>query len=300
MSESQQPSPNGRTLAELAEAGLLGTEGAARTVLAATKRGMAGAREVPLRRAAYLAWVGVSAAFAGWILLFIERGAPESTFVTAVVVESAWFLGAVTLGYIHLPLVRREDGTPRRFFLLPNGLTLLRFSTAPLLGFAAMLAADLRPDAAFVFWPLVAVMASDLFDGQIARLCDMRSEWGRLADPFADIFAITWFTVGLWTNGAIEGWYAVPILVRYAGTLLAVFAVWGGGRPVKIEATVIGKVTNFSISFALPMFLGAAMMWPSWQEARWVAAVQYVTAGLIYANILYYVARLWDVAARRP
>lgn len=287
----------GRSLAELAEAGRLSGDGRWSAVAAGIRFGLAEARAVPLRRLSYAAWACLGGALAAWVLLLVHRGTPAPIFWPMLSVQAAWFCAAVFLGYVHLGLVRRDDGTPRRSFLVPNGLTLLRFTLAPMLGFTAAVAADLRPDAPLIFWPLVVVVASDLLDGQIARAFDLRSEWGRLADPLADIFAVTCMAVGLWVSGALEAWLALPIIIRYSGALIAAFAVWGAGMPVRIEATVIGKATNFAVSFTLPALLAGAMMWPSWADARWLEVLQYVAAALVYANMAYYVARLWHVAA---
>jgi CDP-diacylglycerol---glycerol-3-phosphate 3-phosphatidyltransferase len=269
-------------------------------VVGAVRYGLAEARAVPARRWAFGGWVLVAAAVGTWTLVFVHRRADATLFASMVVFAALWFVTAVFAGYIHLGLVRREDGTPRPRFLLPNGLTFLRMSLAPLFGFVATLAVELRPDAPWVFWPLGFVIASDALDGQIARTFRMRSEWGRLADPFSDIFLVTWFAAGLWAGGIISAWLAVPIIVRYGGTLVGVFAVWSGGKPVRVEATIIGKVTNVAVSFALPSVLGAAMMWASWRDARAVDILQYVTAALVYANLTYYGARLWSFAMSRP
>ena len=85
-----------------------------------------------------------------------------------------------------------------------------------------------------------------------------------------------------------------------AGTLVAVFAVWSGGRPVKVEATLIGKATNVAVSCALPACLGAALLWSSWRGSRLLGIGLDVAAVLVYANLAYYVARLWNVATSRP
>ena len=294
-------SPPGRgevscTPVELGEKGLFPRGGRLRALAGAVRFGLAQARALRSRQATFLGWAAFSAALGAWVMGLLYRRIPADTWAVEAAILGGWFLLMTFASYLHLDLVRRQDGTPWRSFLLPNGMTLSRLLLAPLLFFASLHATALRPDADLVLWPLVYLVASDLLDGQIARFFGLRSEWGRLADPAADILLASWFAPGLWAGGLLAPWVGFLIVFRYAGTLLAVFAVWGRGRPLWIAPTLPGRAANLAGDVFLPALLAASIRWPSWLGSEWMAWLERVVAALVVINITYLsfrLARAW-------
>ncbi|MBI5486370.1 MAG: CDP-alcohol phosphatidyltransferase family protein [Deltaproteobacteria bacterium] len=289
------------TLVELGERGLLRPGGRWGAMRGAVRHGLAQARAVRSRQLAFFGWTVFSAALCVWVLAILRRNVPAGTWAVESGVTAAWFLVTVVVGYLHLELVRREDGTAWRSFLVPNGMTLSRLALAPLVAFAAVHAVALRADADLVLWPLVYGVASDAMDGQVARIFRLRSEWGRLADPFSDILLATWFAPGLWVGGFLTPWVGFLIVFRYAGTLLAVFTLWGRGKPLAIEPTWPGRAANVGVDVLLPFLLGAAIRWPHWLGAAWLVWMERIVAGLLVINVVYLMWRLgraWTARAR--
>jgi len=280
------------TLVELGEKGLLRRGRRLRSMGEAVRYGLRQAGSIRSRQLAFLGWTVFSAALGAWVLAIMHRRIGAGPWATAVAVESVWFAISVFAGYIHLDLVRRPDGTPWRSFLTPNGMTLSRLALAPLVAFASAHAFALRPDADLVLWPLVYVVGSDLLDGQIARVLRLKSEWGRLADPFSDIFLASWFAPGLWWGGLLVPWLGFMIVFRFAGTLLAVFTIWGRGKPIRVVPTWPGRVANFAVDVYLPFLLAAAIRWPHWFGTEWLEWMFRLTAAAVLVNIIYFTFRL--------
>ncbi|MBI5502916.1 MAG: CDP-alcohol phosphatidyltransferase family protein [Deltaproteobacteria bacterium] len=289
------------TLVELGEKGLLRPGGRWRAMRGAVRHGLAQARAIRSRQLAFLGWALFSAALCVWVLVILRRHVAAGVWAAETAVAGAWFLGTIATGYLHLALVRREDGTPWRSFLVPNGITMSRLALAPLVAFASVHAVVLRPDADLILWPLVYVVASDALDGQIARFFGLRSEWGRLADPFSDILLATWFAPGLWAGGFLASWVGFLIVFRYAGTLLAVFTLWGRGKPLEIVPTWPGRAANVGVDVLLPVLLGAAIRWPHWLGTAWLVWMERIVAGLVVINVVYLMWRLvraWTARTR--
>ncbi|NMC68868.1 MAG: CDP-alcohol phosphatidyltransferase family protein [Myxococcales bacterium] len=254
---------------------------------AAVRHGWRSAGTERRRRAGFCGWTLLGALVGAWILGVMQRRVPAAEWAAAVGVEAAWFLAFVFVGYVHLGLVRRPDGTPYRGFLVPNGLTLHRLTLCPLVFFAALHADALRAEADLVLWPLVYVVASDLLDGQIARFGGMRSEWGRLADPLADVCVATWFAAGLWIGGWLAPWLGFLIVFRFVGALSGVFLVWGRGGRLRVAPTWPGRAANVAVEFYFPALFAAAIRWPSWFAMGWLRHLHWVVGALVSASILY-------------
>jgi phosphatidylglycerophosphate synthase len=78
----------------------------------------------------------------------------------------------------------------------------------------------------FVFWLVMAMVFSDIFDGMLARARNEVTEWGKITDPIADklaidsIAALLVFMKGLpvWVAAAVIG---RDVLIVVGGVLLA-------------------------------------------------------------------------------
>jgi cardiolipin synthase (CMP-forming) len=281
------------TIIELAEKGLLRKGTRLRTLGQAVRFGLARAAAIRSRQLAFVGWIVFAFAVAAWILSVMHRYLAPASWWIAVGLTLLWSALMVPFSYIHLDLVRREDGRAWRSFLIPNGMTMTRLVMAPLVGIASAFAFALRPEGDAVLWPLVCVVASDLADGQIARFCKLKSEWGRLADPASDIYLACWFAAGLWWGGLLPAWLALVIVFRYAGTLAGVFIAWGVGRSVKILPTWPGRAANLCVDIYLPFLLAGALRFPGWLGSVWHVWLFRLVAVLVVVNIVYF---FWKLA----
>lgn len=130
------------------------------------------------------------------------------------------------------------------------------------------------------------IEVSDLLDGMVARRLRTVSSFGKLFDPFADVFArLTYFVCFAWV-GIMPLWVLLVVLYREFGILflrqlLAVEGIAMGARPGG-KAKAVVYMTSGAISllyWIIPKFglaLGAAD-----SIARFVILGLYIVAALL-------------------
>ena len=142
----------------------------------------------------------------------------------------------------------------------PNIITGARIVATPF--FIWMLLADngqmgpLRWAAAVFF---VVAIATDAWDGHIARSRGLVTDLGKLLDPIADKFLTGGALVGLSILGELPWWVTIVVLVREVGiTVHRLFEA----RSVVIAAAWMGKLKTVaqSVAIALALFPFAALL----------------------------------------
>jgi CDP-diacylglycerol--glycerol-3-phosphate 3-phosphatidyltransferase len=172
---------------------------------------------------------------------------------------------------------------------LPDGLTIARAASVP---FVVLLYAwsfhghDYWATAVFC-----VAMATDWFDGRIARSRGRSSPLGSLLDPVADKILVLAVLVMLVDRDVVPGWMVAAIVVRellVTGLRLAALE-----RGVVLHARDLGKLKTWSqaVAAALGGFAAAG----AWRDdvAWWgllVAVVLTWVSGLDYARVA---PRLW-------
>ena len=129
-------------------------------------------------------------------------------------------------------------------------------------------------------------MATDWFDGRIARRSGRTSRFGTLLDPVADKLLVMSVLVVLLDQGVFAGWMVVAIVAReflVSGLRLAALE-----RGVVIPARDLGKLKTWSQAVAAAVGgFAAAGAWSD-QIAWWallVAVVLTWISGLDYARV---------------
>jgi CDP-diacylglycerol--glycerol-3-phosphate 3-phosphatidyltransferase len=134
----------------------------------------------------------------------------------------------------------------RKFFTIPNLLTLLRIASAPLFMFVWFYFTG--ADRYIAFWTCLIIAclseASDLLDGQIARYTKQVSNFGKLMDPYADsIFRLTaflCFAAPIDNRPFYPLWMPILLVLRDIGTsVVRTFAMKEG---IVVAAKVSGKI----------------------------------------------------------
>jgi CDP-diacylglycerol---glycerol-3-phosphate 3-phosphatidyltransferase len=172
---------------------------------------------------------------------------------------------------------------------LPDGLTIARAASVP---FVVLLYAwnfnghDYWATAVFC-----GAMATDWFDGRIARSRGRTSPLGSLLDPVADKVLVLAVLVMLVDRDVVPGWMVAAIVVRellISGLRLAALE-----RGVVLQARDLGKLKTWSqaVAAAIGGFAAAG----AWRDdiAWWallVAVVLTWVSGLDYARVA---PRLW-------
>src|ERR671935_2034610 len=190
-----------------------------------------------------------------------------------------------------------KTGTAPRILLLmslPDGLTIARAASVP---FVVLLYAwDFHGHNYWATAVFCVAMATDWFDGRIARSRGRTSPLGSLLDPVADKLLVLGAVVMLVDRNVVPGWMVAAIVVRellVTGLRLAALE-----RGVVLHARDLGKLKTWAqaVAAALGGFAAAG----AWSDrvAWWglfVAVVLTWVSGLDYARVA---PRLWRKRVR--
>jgi cardiolipin synthase len=167
-------------------------------------------------------------------------------------------------------------------FTLPNLLTASRLVLAPVVVWLL-----LAGDVTTAFWVFAAAALTDLLDGNIARIFDMRSVLGAWLDPIADkvmllstLFALVW-------TGILPLWLAVLVALRDLVVLSGAAAYRRLTGGLVVAPTLLGKsATFFEFSLVALALADAALNWALDWELHLLLPV---TALLVAGSGLQYV-----------
>jgi CDP-diacylglycerol--glycerol-3-phosphate 3-phosphatidyltransferase len=167
---------------------------------------------------------------------------------------------------------------------LADQLTLARIASVPLV--VVLFAWGFQNHDYWATGVFIAAMATDWFDGRIARRWNSTSAFGSLLDPIADKILVLSVLVVLIDRGVFPGWMVAAIVAReflISGLRLAAVE-----RGVVIHARDLGKLKTWSQAIAAGVGgLAAAGAWP--HSAAWwallVALVLTWVSGLDYARV---------------
>jgi CDP-diacylglycerol--glycerol-3-phosphate 3-phosphatidyltransferase len=176
---------------------------------------------------------------------------------------------------------------------LPDGLTIARAASVPFV--VLLFALDFRGHAYWATAVFCLAMATDWFDGRIARSRGRTSAFGSLLDPVADKVLVLAALVMLVDLDVAPGWMVAAIVIRellVSGLRLAAME-----RGVVLGARDLGKLKTWSQAVAAAIGgFAAAGAWSD-RVAWWallVAVVLTWVSGLDYARVA---PRLWRTGA---
>lgn len=177
-------------------------------------------------------------------------------------------------------------GTKPSNWNAPNVITGVRIVATPF--FIWMLLADggsmgpLRWAAAVFF---VLAIATDAWDGYLARSRGLVTDLGKLLDPIADKFLTGGALVGLSILAELPWWVTIVVLVREIGvTVHRLFEA----RSVVLAAAWMGKLKTVaqSVAIALALFPFPALLgdWMNWVNgvAMTIAVILTIASGIDY------------------
>ena len=142
-----------------------------------------------------------------------------------------------------------------RFWTPGNALTLLRAALVPAIGVLVYHGGPLG----WLFGLIVVAIATDFFDGAVARWTDTVSEWGKALDPTADKLAAAIVTIALMIRPETAGpslplWFVAVVLARDA--VLAVGGIVQTKRLGRLTTSLwSGKITVAALAFTVLMAL---------------------------------------------
>jgi cardiolipin synthase (CMP-forming) len=166
-----------------------------------------------------------------------------------------------------------------RFWTIPNMLSLSRLVLVVPITYLIIVDGSLL----WIFGLVVVAVATDYFDGRIARWSNTVSEWGKVLDPLADKAAAAMVVMALVIRGSLPLWLLVLILVR------DVLIVLGGARLAKKTGQVVMSVMVGKIAVsALALTVLAALLRADPPIVTWLV---YLTAALMVISFGIYVVR---------
>ncbi len=145
-----------------------------------------------------------------------------------------------------------------------------------------------------LFWIMIIVVlaiASDYFDGRIARWSNSVSEWGKVLDPMADKIGGGAVVAALTIQGSLPVWFLAALAVRDIAILI-------GGGIIRVRTGAItqsmwsGKVAVTAVAItALAALLRADA--PVLEFCIWASTV------LLAYSFLRYMVRFFQFSVRR-
>jgi CDP-diacylglycerol--glycerol-3-phosphate 3-phosphatidyltransferase len=167
---------------------------------------------------------------------------------------------------------------------LPDQLTVARITAAPLV--VVLYLWDFPDHAYWATGIFIAAMATDQFDGWLARRQDRSTPLGSLLDPVADKVLVLSVQIVLVGEGVFPGWMVAAIVAReflVSGLRLAALE-----RGVVLHARDLGKLKTWAQAVAAAVGgFAAAGAWSD-SVAWWtllIAVVLTWVSGLDYARV---------------
>jgi CDP-diacylglycerol---glycerol-3-phosphate 3-phosphatidyltransferase len=145
---------------------------------------------------------------------------------------------------------------------IANALTMLRIVLVPLFGW--LLLAHNGHNDTFRLWAFVAFLvaiATDRFDGDIARKRGLVTDFGKITDPIADKALTGMAFIGLSIIDELPWWVTIVVLARELSITLLRFVVIRYGV---MPASRGGKLKTFLQSVAILLYLlpvGGVLHW---------------------------------------
>lgn len=126
----------------------------------------------------------------------------------------------------------------RRYFKLPNLLTISRILLVPLILLLLLPGMENRVTSFFAFCLFVVASLTDMIDGWLARRLKIVSTIGKFLDPLADKLIYLTLLVAFTPSGIVPMWLVMIVLIRElfitglrtvaAGEGMVIAASWGG------------------------------------------------------------------------
>lgn len=164
---------------------------------------------------------------------------------------------------------------------IPNGLTLLRIFLVPFLVVVLLTRFEGREIVGLVIF--LTAIATDFFDGWIARRLRQVTTLGTLLDPIADKLLISAALISLVEERLAPAWMVVVVIGReFAVSGLRAIA---SGQGIVISASAWGKAKMFSQVIAVSLLILAtryeAFLVPG-TVALWIVVAVAIVSGVEY------------------
>lgn len=245
----------------------------------------------PARTRSFWRWAGAIAVSGSSVVLLAWLYYPRELTINILVLWLSWYAGSVFFVLTHLGMVDDKRGIPYDRLLLPNGLSFLRLSLAPLILMPCLIT-PVQPTTAPIFAMFIAgLAATDLFDGWIARRRGLCTRLGYMLDPLADLAWLSFLAIGLYLADAIPMSLLWLLIVRYPIVLIGVLVLYFARGPAPLYPTAIGRMTTFATSVVLLAIAFKLLLTSGFPETLRIDWAVWCIHFLIATNIIYLVFR---------
>jgi cardiolipin synthase (CMP-forming) len=165
-----------------------------------------------------------------------------------------------------------------KFWTIPNILTIIRILLVGPIIYCVL--QESRTYFSLGIAMIIFAIATDFFDGKLARKYNMASEYGKILDPLADKIAVTALLLVLIHYRNFPEWAAAIIIGRDFLILLAGL-IWTTKHRYVISSTLLGKWTAFFIAIMIVAYLVRANLIA--QILTWNAVFFVIVSGITYA-----------------
>ena len=132
------------------------------------------------------------------------------------------------------------------FWTFANMLSLIRLVLAVPVMYLIMVDGPMT----LIFGLILLAVATDWFDGRVARWSHTVSDWGKVLDPLADKAAAAMVTLALVVRGTLPAWFLGIVLARDA--LIVLGGIVLARRTAQVMMSLwIGKVAVASLSLTV-------------------------------------------------
>lgn len=127
-------------------------------------------------------------------------------------------------------------------------------------------------------------MATDAFDGLIARKFKLQTELGTFLDPFADKLLLLSGFLGIAFSGEFYSkphlWIVIVIVFRDLFIIFGLFIIYMTVNRIEIKPNILGKITTF---FQMITILTVLL---NWTRVEWI---WFATAALTILSWMTYI-----------
>jgi CDP-diacylglycerol--glycerol-3-phosphate 3-phosphatidyltransferase len=182
----------------------------------------------------------------------------------------------------------RSSQTLGKFWTAPNILTLCRLVLVVPVTYLIVV----EGPRVWILGLVLVAVATDWFDGSIARWSHTVSEWGKVLDPLVDKIAAGSIVLALFYKGFFPTWFILLVLVR--DLLIVLGGIRLGRRTGLVPPSLwSGKVAVSAIAVT---FLAALLR----ADDVVMQACVWITSALLMWSYLKYLMRYFRLMAVQP
>jgi CDP-diacylglycerol--glycerol-3-phosphate 3-phosphatidyltransferase len=161
---------------------------------------------------------------------------------------------------------------------LPNLLSLLRIALLPFVVLCLKAGQNRR-----ALWLMLLAVATDYFDGWLARRLNQVTDSGKMIDPLADKVCVDTMAVALWLWRGFPLWAVILIVARDLLILLGGLLIMKKRKLVPVS----NQTGKWAVTVMAATIICYTMNWQPWGlYLLYGSALMTVVSGILYLKVL--------------